>query len=90
MGAMTRRAKFWMLVVLASMLPAAAIAADLQIAPPRKPAAAVNANPFAPPDAACLEWTDDCRVCQKPPTGEASCSNVGAACVPKATRCTRR
>jgi hypothetical protein len=90
MGAMTGRAKVWMLVVATSMLSAVAGAADLEVARPRKPAAPVSANPFAPPDAACLEWTDDCRVCQKPPTGEASCSNVGAACVPKATRCTRR
>jgi hypothetical protein len=93
MGAMTRRAKVWMLVAVASTLSAAAIAADLEIAPPRKPApsaAPVSANPLAPPDAACLEWTDDCRVCQKSPTGETSCSNVGAACVAKAPRCTRR
>jgi len=90
---MTRRAKIWMLVAVTSMLSAVAIAADLDVVRPRKraaPAAPVSANPFAPPDAACLEWTDDCRVCQKSPAGEASCSNVGAACVAKAPRCTRR
>ena len=45
---------------------------------------------WPPPTAACLEWTDGCRVCQRAPNGEASCSNVGIACVPKAEECTRR
>jgi hypothetical protein len=93
---MTRRAKVCMLVAVTSMLSAVAIAADLEVVPRRKPAAPatpaapISTNPFAAPDAACLEWTDDCRVCQKSPAGEASCSNVGTACVPKAPRCTRR
>ena len=46
-------------------------------------------NPYNPPDAACTEWTDGCRVCQRSPNSEASCSNVGIACVPKAEECTR-
>jgi hypothetical protein len=43
-----------------------------------------------PPEPLCLEWTDGCRVCQKPATGEAVCSNIGVACLPQAPRCTRR
>jgi hypothetical protein len=70
-----------------------AIAADLPLKP-APPAAATPApattSPLAAPNPACLEWTDGCRVCQRAPNGETSCSNVGIACVPKAEECTRR
>jgi hypothetical protein len=72
-----------------------AIAADLPLKPARpvQPAAAPTSPAAAKPagaDAACLEWTDGCRVCQRSANGEVSCSNVGIACVPKAEECTRR
>ena len=66
-----------------------AVAADLPLKPARPPAPA-NASPLAAPSAACLEWTDGCRVCQRAAGGEISCSNVGIACVPKTEECTRR
>jgi hypothetical protein len=44
---------------------------------------------LAPPTAACLEWSDGCRTCQRPADGEIACSNVGIACVPKPNQCTR-
>ena len=69
-----------------------AIAADLPLKPvrPAQPAAPANASPLAAPSAACLEWTDGCRVCQRAANSEVACSNVGIACVPKAEECTRR
>jgi hypothetical protein len=76
-------------VVITSRL----MAADLPLQVPPPPAATErtrDAKGFAPPDATCLEWTDGCRTCQRPPGGEATCSNVGIACVPQAIRCTRR
>jgi hypothetical protein len=81
------------LIVLALAEPT--IAADLPLKPARPaPAtsapARASASPLAAPSAACLEWTDGCLVCQRTPNGEASCSNVGIACVPKAEECTRR
>jgi hypothetical protein len=81
------------LVALALM--GQAIATDLPLKParpaqPAAPTAPANATPLAAPTAACLEWTDGCRVCQRAAGGEASCSNVGIACVPKAEECTRR
>ena len=67
-----------------------ASATDLPLKPARPaPAAPAKAAPFAAPTAACLEWTDGCRVCQRT-NGEVSCSNVGIACVPKTEECTRR
>jgi hypothetical protein len=81
------------LFVLALIGPA--FAADLPLKPARPvqpkaaPASPAAAKP-AGPDAACLEWTDGCRVCQRAAGGEASCSNVGIACVPKTEECTRR
>jgi hypothetical protein len=69
-----------------------ATAADLPLKParPAQPAAPPNASPLAAPNPTCVEWTDGCRVCQRSPNGETSCSNVGIACVPKAEECTRR
>jgi hypothetical protein len=77
------------------MLAGQAVAADLPFNPPRPaqpvaPAVPANASPLAAPSATCLEWTDGCRVCQRAAGGEASCSNVGIACVPKAEECTRQ
>jgi hypothetical protein len=42
------------------------------------------------PGRGVLEWTDGCRVCQCAANSEASCSNVGIACVLKAEERTRR
>jgi len=69
-----------------------AVAADLPLKParPAQPAAPANASPLAAPSAACLEWSDGCRVCQRAPGGEVSCSNVGIACVPKEQQCMRQ
>lgn len=85
---------------MAGMLWGAPIlAADLEVPVRPKPAAAkpaatqtapATSGIFTPPDAACLEWTDGCRTCEKPVAGEATCSNVGIACVSQAVRCTKR
>jgi hypothetical protein len=82
-------------LALATARPA--LAADLPVQPPPAATSAPIPEPptpapgsFAPPDAACLEWTDGCRTCQRAPAGEAACSNVGIACVPQALRCSRR
>lgn len=40
-------------------------------------------------DAACAEWGDGCRVCQRV-DGTVACSLPGIACVPKAPNCLRR
>jgi hypothetical protein len=81
--------------LLVLVLAGPAVAADLPLKPARpvQPAAAPASPAAAKPagtDAACLEWTDGCRVCQRAANGEVSCSNVGIACVPKAEECTRR
>ena len=73
---------------LATDLPLNPAAAPLPAQ--RAPAQHRTPTPPAAPNAACLEWTDGCRVCQRAPDGEPSCSNVGIACVPKAEECTRR
>jgi hypothetical protein len=92
---MHRRGSLPLGMVVALMLGGQAVAADLPLAPPRPaqpaaPTVPANASPLVPPSAACLEWTDGCRVCQRAAGGEASCSNVGIACVPKAEECTRQ
>jgi hypothetical protein len=83
------------LIAAALAWPVLTTAADLplHLAPAVPSATAPGAghgNGFAPPEVACMEWTDGCRTCQRPATGEAVCSNVGIACVPQAMRCTRR
>jgi hypothetical protein len=81
------------LIIAALLLAGPALAADLPVrpAPTAKPAAASGGGAFSPPDAACLEWTDGCRTCQRGGTNaEPACSNVGIACAPKQAQCTRR
>ena len=90
-----RRTALWISIFAFTALMGQATAADLPLKPvrpaqPAAPAAPANASPLAAPSTACLEWTDGCRVCQRSPNGETSCSNVGIACVPKAEECTRR
>jgi hypothetical protein len=91
-----RRTSPLVALALALAWPVLAVAADLPPPSPRPlPAPAATPAPagpgaFAPPDATCLEWTDGCRTCQKPPSGEIACSNVGLACTAQAPRCTRR
>src|SRR5262249_47284485 len=48
------------------------------------------ANNLAPPDAACVEWTDGCRVCQRQPDNRIACSNIEVACQLQEQRCVRR
>jgi hypothetical protein len=78
--------------VAAALWPAVALASD--VTPPATPVPPASSPPaasiFVPPEPACLEWTDGCRVCRKPPTGEVACSNIGLACLLQAPRCTRR
>jgi hypothetical protein len=40
-------------------------------------------------NANCTAWTDGCRSCGKGPEG-VFCSNIGIACQPSQTRCSRR
>jgi hypothetical protein len=73
--------------VVALAAASLSLAADLPLKP-EQPAAPAAASPMTPPTATCREWSDGCRSCQRGPGGEVSCSNVGIACVPKATACT--
>ena len=52
--------------------------------PARAPVAATPAE-----DAACIEWSDGCRVCTRRPEGPA-CSLPGIACTLKDAHCLRR
>jgi hypothetical protein len=90
---MKRSARCVRLAIAVALWSAAASGTDVPppaappaLPPPAPPAASI----FVPPEPLCLEWTDGCRVCQKPATGEAVCSNIGVACLPQAPRCTRR
>jgi hypothetical protein len=90
--AMTRRRISWCIAAAVAIWPAAALAADLPAEPkpvptPAPAPAPASAAILPPPDGACLEWTDGCRICQKPAAGETACSNVSIACVPQPARC---
>lgn len=82
-----------------------ALAADLAVVPrhaghPRhgadtsksdtsKPDTETRLEEFATgPNANCTAWTDGCRSCGKGPEG-VFCSNIGIACQPSQTRCSR-
>ncbi len=84
---MGARVRSW-LIAAALISIAPALAADLPLEPKSAPSP-TDGNPLAAPAAACLEWTDGCRICKRDAAGgQASCSNVGIACVPKAVNCT--
>jgi hypothetical protein len=41
-------------------------------------------------NAACISWTDGCRICRQDAATEALCSNVAIACTPQEIVCTAR
>ena len=75
-----------------------AMAADVPTSAPAEAPAA--AQPVGTPeaslegaDAACLEWTDGCRVCARSDGKKETrfaCSNISVACQPTQGRCTKR
>jgi hypothetical protein len=73
---------------------AAAIAAernaDSSAANGATPAADVTMWQYGLRERQCLEWTDGCRVCRRTGPNQASCSNVGTACLQGEIRCTSR
>jgi hypothetical protein len=38
----------------------------------------------------CQEWTDGCRTCSRPQSGDLFCSNMPIACQPKTISCARQ
>jgi hypothetical protein len=90
-----KRRKLVGMIVVVAVWNWPAMAADLDLprakaAPVAAPVSATTVNVFGPPDAACTEWSDGCRVCIKSPSGEAICSNPGIACTPRTVTCSRR
>jgi hypothetical protein len=57
------------------------------ITPPQEEA---SLHGYGDAEKACQEWTDGCRSCMRPESGEAVCSNIGIACQPQAISCTKR
>ena len=76
-----------LLCAVALATASVSLAADLPLKP-QPPAAPAAVGPMTPPSAACREWSDGCRTCQRAADGKVSCSNVGIACVPKDRTCT--
>jgi hypothetical protein len=56
------------------------------------PAASEDASIHAYGDSnqTCEEWTDGCRTCSRPESGDLFCSNMPIACQPVAISCARR
>jgi hypothetical protein len=78
--------KYLILLCLLAVAGATAEAADI----PNFPKAPVPSAQGKGLPAACLEWTDGCRVCARQKDGSDACSNVGIACVLQKARCTRQ
>ena len=62
-----------------------AIAAEL----PVPSAEDISIQAYGDKNKTCQAWTDGCRSCERS-GAEATCSNIGIACQPKAISCTRR
>ena len=41
-------------------------------------------------DKSCTAWSDGCMTCTRAGNGDPQCPNIGIACQPKATSCTKR
>jgi hypothetical protein len=81
------------LLVAALMLAAVTLGRDTpaRLAENLAPASEeASIHAYGDNDATCQEWTDSCRTCRRPETGEPFCSNVGIACQPAAITCARR
>jgi hypothetical protein len=78
--------KYLIALCLFAFAGSAAEAADIPNFP-KVPAPAVQGNGLP---AACLEWTDGCRICARQKDGSDACSNVGIACIQQKARCTRQ
>ncbi|RTL51912.1 MAG: hypothetical protein EKK40_09325 [Bradyrhizobiaceae bacterium] len=79
-------------ILLAVLLMSTHVAVATEILPPpHLPATSQTAPKDLPVQANqphCSRWTDDCVSCTRGADGEApACSNIGAACQPKAIRC---
>jgi phospholipase/lecithinase/hemolysin len=76
---------------IALLVAALALGASAQ-APPSTPAPAEEASlhNFGDSNKACQEWTDSCRSCTRPESGDVLCSNIGIACQPKPILCVKR
>ena len=58
--------------------------------PREKPIVGPSVVILAPPDATCINWTDDCRACAKS-DGLVTCSNVATVCpAERIVRCLKR
>ena len=72
------------LLIASAMAGAVALAAEIEIPPPR-PLENVSMQK-GPPN--CSRWTDECVNCARGSDGDAPvCSTIGIACQPKAIRC---
>jgi hypothetical protein len=82
-------------ILMATVALALASAASAQAPsppPPGTPAPPEEASlhRFGDSDKTCREWTDSCRTCIRPESGDSTCSNIGIACQPKPILCVRR
>ncbi len=80
-----------MIRTLIGVAIASAIAVAEQTAPAGPPAEEPpSIHRYGDVDAACQQWIDGCRACDRGNDGAPVCSNIGIACQPKAVQCTTR
>jgi hypothetical protein len=82
-----KRAAFIVLAAVAFALRASAQAPAPNPTPSSQDA---SLHGYGDKEKTCQEWTDGCRICTRPDSGDAICSNIGIACQPKSISCTRR
>jgi hypothetical protein len=71
-----------------ALLQGAAEAADVPGEPARTGSPdTVHVHNYGDRDAACLRWTDNCRMCSRDADGKAICSNIGIQCQPAEVKC---
>lgn len=71
------------LLTVSAMAGSIALAAEIELPPPRAPETISIQK--GPPN--CSRWTDECVNCSREGKDEPVCSNIGVACQAKAIRC---
>ena len=82
--------KYAAAIVLAVAAFALGASAQTQAPKPDPAAEEASLHGYGDTNKRCQEWTDGCRACARPESGEAICSNIGIACQPKAISCTKQ
>jgi hypothetical protein len=89
-----RHVIFTGLAVAALMLAAVTLGRDSPVQLAENTPSTASEDPsihaYGDSNQTCQEWSDGCRTCSRPESGDLFCSNMPIACQPKTISCARQ